>query len=135
MTQNQKTVQPASPLAMRTLGKAFLSVGHKRGIQSFVESGESLLDSADELDPPPTQAIEKSGKWIFETIFLASVGCVVTILLGWLVDDYWSAAWWMAPIFIPLAWLPWSIESAEREKQARDAFFRNQEWLRERPLR
>lgn len=120
---------------MRTLGKAFLSVGHKRGIGSFVEAGEGLLDSADELDPPPTQAIEKSGKWIFETIFLASVGCVVTILLGWLVDDYWSAAWWMAPIFIPLAWLPWSIESAEREKQARDAFFRNQEMLRERPLR
>ena len=135
MTQNQKTVQPASPLAMRTLGKAFLSVGHKRGIQSFVESGESLLDSADELDPPPTQTFEKSGKWIPVSIALSAFGVGLAVLVGWLADDYWSAAWWMAPIVVLLAWVPWNMESAEREKQAPDAFFRNQEWLRERPLR
>ncbi len=132
MTQNQKTVQPASPLAMRTLGKAFLSVGHKRGIQSFVESGESLLDSADELDPPPTQAFEKSGNWIFETIFLASVGCVVTLLLGWLVGDYWAAAWAIGPIFLMMLALPWSKESDRRFQSKRDAFERLESWRKRR---
>jgi hypothetical protein len=126
MTQNPKTVQPASPVAMRTLGKAFLSVGHERGIQSFVESGESLLDSADELDPPPTQAVEKSKKWIPVSIALAAIGVGLTLLLGWLADDYFSASWGMAPIVFLLAWIPWHQESERHYQAARDAFFRIQ---------
>lgn len=117
---------------MRTLGKAFLSVGHKRGIQSFVESGESLLDSADELDPPPTQTFEKSGKWIPVSIALSAFGVGLAVLVGWLADDYWSAAWAIGPIFLMMLALPWSKESDRRFQSKRDAFERLESWRKRR---
>lgn len=120
---------------MRALGKAFHSVGEKRGIESFIEAGENLMHAADDLDPPPKRDVDKSSKWIPVSIALSAIGVGLTLLLGWLADDQLSAAWGMTPIIFLLAWVPWRMESAEREKQARDAFIRKQEWLRERQLR
>lgn len=132
MSQKQEPVKPAGPLALRALGKAFQSVGEKQGIETFIEAGENLLHAANDLDQPPSQDVDKSSKWIFETIFLASVGCVVTLLLGWLVNDYWSAAWAIGPVFLMMLALPWYQESSRRKEHARDAFFLLQEWRKKR---
>lgn len=132
MTQKQETLEPANPVALRTLGKAFLSVGHKRGIESFIESGENLLNVADDLDPPPKQDVVRSRKWIAVSIALAAIGVGLTLLLGWFAGDYWSASWGMAPLVFLLAWIPWSQESESRNKKAHDAFLRMQEWRKRR---
>lgn len=132
MPQKQKPVKPASPLALRALGKAFQSVGEKRGIETFIEAGENLLHAASDLDQPPSQVVEKSSKWIPVSVALSVVGVGLALLLGWLVEDQLTAEWWMAPIVFLLAWVPWSQESNRRDKQAQDAFFLLQEWRRSR---
>lgn len=132
MNKKQETIEPASPVVLRTLGGAFLSVGHKRGIESFVESGEYLLDVVDDLDPPPKQDVARSSEWIAVSVSLAAIGVGLTLLLGWLAGDYWSVSWGMAPLVVLFAWTPWGIESDRRNKDARDAFFRLEEWRRRR---
>lgn len=126
---------PPSPLAMRALGQAFLSAGGRFGQESFVEAGETLLNAADDMDPPPTQDVEKSSSWIAVSIALSAIGVGMGQLLGWLTDDYWSALWGMAPIIALLAWLPWEMESKRRDADARKAFEKLQEWRKKRFLR
>ncbi len=132
MSQKQEPMQSADPLVMRTLGKAFQSVGEKRGIESLIDAGENLMHAANDLDQPPSQDVDKSSKWILVSIALSATGVGLTLLLGWLANDYWSASWGMAPIVFLLAWVPWYQESSRRQKQARDAFDRLQAWRKKR---
>lgn len=113
---------------MRALGKAFLSAGGRFGQESFVEAGESLLNAADDIDPPPTQSVEKSSGWIAVSIALSAIGVGLGLFLGWLAGDYWSAIWGMTPIVVLLAWIPWEMESTRRQADARKAFEHLQEW-------
>lgn len=119
-------------MAMRALGQTLLSAGGRFGQESFVEAGEKLLDAADDVDPPPTQDIEKSSVWIAESITLSVIAISIGLLLGWLADDYWSAIWGMTPIVVLLAWIPWEMESTRRQTNARKAFERLQEWRKKR---
>ena len=107
---------------MRTLGLAFLKAGQRRGIDSFIEAGDGLMDASARLDSDQITTIQKSRKWMLESLVLALIGVSIAILLGRLAGDYWSAAWGMSPIILLFAWTPWALESSRRKKAERDAF-------------
>jgi hypothetical protein len=135
MEEENLSKKPPSPLAMRALGQAFLSAGEHFAQESFVKAGENLFNAADDIDPPPTQNVEKSSSWVAVSFALSAIGVGLGQLLGWLADDYWSALWGMAPIVVLLAWLPWGMESKRRDADARKAFEKLQEWRKKRLLR